>query len=195
MKFDIDIDVQSGLDLTRYGTRASIYNEKTEKFLPHNSGVYVDEVPVDPITGRCSVPYKEADELNYHKIDLLTNTVYDQFKSKEELLEALEREPDWNLLQKRSVIAKLPHISNHGDVVERLEPQSVEDLADVLALIRPGKKHLLDEYIENRVITRKKLYLRPTNGQVYFKKSHAISYAMMIKAVLNSPKINHGILW
>ncbi len=193
-KFDVDIDVLPSMDRELYGVRASIYNEKTEKFLPHNSGIYIDDVPIDPETGRCCLDYKEAEEFGYKKVDLLSNTSYEVFKDKSELLEAINKEPDWEILKNREKVSKLPHIANHFDIVSDLEPKSVEDLADVLALIRPGKIELLDEYKSNKKKTRLRLYRRPKKG-MYFKKSHAISYAMMIVAIMNSEKFNHGIEW
>ena len=192
--FDIDIDVHSGVDKNDIGTRASIYNEETEKFLPHPSGIYMDEVPVDPETGRCSIPYDDPSMDCFDKIDILTNTSYDIFRSKEELLECLDREPNWDLLLDRKILAKLPHIGNHYDLVSRIRPRSVIELADTLALIRPGKIGYLENYLENPKLVRLNLYRKPKHG-AYFKKSHAISYAMMIKAILNHPRITGGIIW
>ena len=192
--FDIDIDVQSGVDKSQFGTRASIYNQETEKFLPHPSGIYLDEVPVDPETNRCAIPYDDPLLEDLDKIDILTNTSYDIFKSKQELLECLEREPDWNLLLDQKVLSKLPHIGKHFDLVSKIKPSSIQELADTLALIRPGKIGMLADYLKNPKLVRLNLYRKPKYG-AYFKKSHAISYAMMIKAILNHPKSSGGIIW
>lgn len=191
--FDVDIDVCSDVDRASIGVRAIVYNEENKKILPHPSGVYLENVPVDLMTGFASFDYKHGDSLGYFKVDILTNTSYDPFKSKEELLECMEQEPSWELLHKREVVERLPHISKHFDMLRKVSPTSVETLADCLALIRPGKAHLVDEYLESPDTVRHRLYTRPKEG-IYFKKSHAVSYALMIVCVLN--KVHDiGILW
>lgn len=187
--FDIDIDVAPGLDRDKIGTRAMVYNEEQEKILPHPSGVYLEPVPVDELTGLCAFDHKYGDDQGYLKVDILTNTTYGKFQTKSELLQAADKEPDWSLLLNERVVADLPHLPNHMDVLRRLRPQSVEDLADVLAIIRPGKIHLLDAYEANKESVRRELYRRSSNGKPYFKKSHAISYAVMIVAALNQGNI------
>jgi hypothetical protein len=65
-------------------------------------------------------------------------------------------------------------------------------LADVLALIRPGKKYLLEAYIKDRDIVRDELYKTPTKkNTVWFKRSHSVAYAHNI--VLQLHLINVGI--
>lgn len=191
--FDVDVDVASNTDRSSIGTRAIVYNEDTKRVLPHPSGVYLETVPIDNLTGNAAFDYKDGDAVGFYKVDILTNTVYDSFSSKEDLLLSAEKEPDWSLLQKPSVVDKLPHLSKHVEFVSEMKPTSVMELADCLALIRPGKIHLIDDYREDKERTRKRLYARPKHG-VYFKKSHAVSYAVMIVAVLN--KIHDsGITW
>lgn len=191
--FDIDIDVRSSIDRTLYGTRAIVYNETTKKILPHPSGVYIENVPVDALTGNAAFDYNRGDEVGLYKVDILTNTTYDVFKDKDDLLAHMNIEPDWSLLERQNVVEKLPHIAKHYELVSKVSPRSVIELADCLALIRPGKIHLLDEYLEDAEHVRRRLYLRPREG-IYFKKSHAVSYALMIVCVLNKVH-NNGIVW
>lgn len=181
--FDIDIDVKSGVDKEKYGTRAMVYNDEAENILPHPSGYYLQEVPVDSLTGNAAVDYKDGAEKNLLKVDVLTNSSYDIFESKDELLQLIEQEPDWDLLTRRDIVERLPHIGKHYDLVSFIQPRDVEELADCLALIRPGKTHLTDAYLDDKAKVRRKLYQRPKEG-IYFKRSHAISYAVMIAAIL-----------
>lgn len=181
--FDVDIDVKSGIERNEYGTRAMIYNESVSKVLPHPSGVYIQQVPVDMMTGNAAIDYKDGDEANLLKVDILTNTSYDIFSNKADLLSAIDEEPDWSLLSRRDVVSKLPHIGAHYDLISSIEPRSIIELADCLALIRPGKLHLVDDYRTDTAGVRRTLYKRPKTG-VYFKKSHAVSYAVMIAAIL-----------
>lgn len=191
--FDVDIDVKPSLDRTKYGTRATVYNEDSERITPHPSGVYIEPVPVDALTGNAAFDYKRGDEVGFNKVDMLSNTSYLLFKSKNDLLDSIAAEPDWDFMMRPDVFSKLPHIANHRDLVIKVRPRSIMELADCLALIRPGKVSLLDQYIKNRELTRRNLYRRPKDG-VFFKKSHAVSYAVMIVAVANKIK-ESSVVW
>lgn len=193
--FDVDIDVKSDTDKEKYGIRAMVYNAVTEKILPHPSGFYLEEVPVDALSNLASIDYKYGDEIGLMKVDLLTNTSYDIFHSKEEILNALETKPDWSLLKDQEFVDSLPHISGHYDIVKRIKPESVEELADVLALIRPAKIHLIESYIKNKKSARMNLYRRSSSDKAYFKKAHAISYALMIVCIMNARKNGLAFVW
>lgn len=192
-KFDIDIDVKSKTQKDAYGVRSYVYNEERMKLVPHPSGYFLqsedlvmNDIPVDPETGMTALSAKEGEEYGFFKVDLLTNTAYDQFRNKKDVLNAMDFSKfDWSVFLDKDVVEKLPHMGKNFSVVRQLQPQSVEDLADILALIRPGKIDLFDAYLENRERTRKRLYKRPSNGGMYFKKSHAIAYAVMILVTLN----------
>lgn len=194
--FDIDIDVKTGTDKDAFGVRSYVYNEEKLKLIPHSSGYFLpsadltgDDIPIDPVSGLSALDADEGEELGFFKVDLLTNTSYNMFGSKDEVLKAMDVSNfDWSVFQKKEVVEELPHINKHYSIIRQLQPQSVEDLADVLALIRPGKIDLFDDYLADKVKTRKRLYKRPSNGGMYFKKSHAIAYAMMIVVVINGQK-------
>lgn len=184
--FDVDIDVKSHTEKDRYGVRAIIYDSETLAVRPHPSGYFVEcAMPVDGMTGNAALDYKDAEERGFIKVDILTNSAYDGFNSKQDVLNALDAEPDWDSLKDPEFVAQLPHIADHFDVVEQVSPQSIDDLADVLALIRPGKMHLLSDYLENKALVRQNLYRRPKTG-MFFKKSHSYSYAAMIICVMNN---------
>jgi len=181
---DIDIDVQSRTDKSLYGIRAIIYDQDKLRVKPHPSGYYMDsDIPVDPETGMSALEYKESEELGFSKIDLLTATAYDRFKTKQEVLDALKN-PNWDLLLDRSFVEKLPQLGKHFELVEMIKPQNIQELADILALIRPDKKHLVDKYIANKEHIRPNIYRRGKGGY-RFKKAHAIAYAHQIVCVMN----------
>lgn len=194
--FDVDIDVSSKVKKSRYGKRSFVYNEEQLKMIPHPSGFFLDSedllgssIPVDPVSGLTTLESKEGEYEGFFKVDLLTNTLYDRFTSKKEVRESLNFEKfNWDLLLDPKVVEDLPHISKHFSIVRQLQPQSVEDLADILALIRPGKIDLIDDYLKDKERTRKRLYKRPLNGEMYFKKSHAVAYSVGILCYLNKPK-------
>jgi len=182
---DIDIDLKSRTEKGEYGVRAIIHDQDRNRIKPHPSGHYINSnIPVDGVTGMAAIDHKDADELGFAKIDLLTNTSYDMFSSKQDVLDSLHKEPDWNLLLDEKFLKTLPQIGNHFDLVNKVKPKSIEDLADVLALMRPGKTHLLKSYLRNKDKVRPNLYRKPKSGFT-FKKSHAIAYAAMIVCVMN----------
>ena len=193
--FDIDIDVKPNTKREKYGICAMMYDEDKEKISIHPSGIYLSDVPVDEHTGHSAIDYKTADSEGYLKVDILTNSAYDSFKSKEQITDAIENHINWDNLYKYDVVKKLPHIANHYDLIRKIQPRSVEELADTLALIRPSKIKYIDAYIENKEKVRLNLYRRPTDGSPYFKKSHAISYAVMILCSMYSQTSKHGIVW
>lgn len=193
--FDVDIDVNRDCKKEKYGTRAMIYVPEDERISLHPSGYYIEPVPVDSELNCAAIDYEYGEEMGFQKVDLLTNSAYNGFFTKDEVLNAMESEPMWEKLADRDFVSKLPHIGKHFDIVDRVRPHSIQELADVLALIRPGKKHLLEPYLINPDNVRRRLYVRSTNDQMYFKKSHSISYAAMIVCVMNKLTNRSFIQW
>lgn len=182
---DIDIDVKPNFNGSPYGVKAINYDPEKLAIRPHQSGHYVDgNVPIDPETGMSTVHYKDMEANGFIKIDLLSNSSYQPFKSKVEVLEAAEKEPDWSLLENEEFVKRLPHIGGNFELVKEVQPKSVEELADVLALMRPAKIKYIDDYLEDKDKVRKNLYKRAKKGY-YIKKSHAVAYALMIVCVMN----------
>jgi hypothetical protein len=63
-----------------------------------------------------------------------------------------------------------------------LKPISVEQLAATLAIIRPAKRYLANESWDKIM---QEVWVKPTNGEYYFKKAHAISYAAAVVVHIN----------
>lgn len=185
---DIDIDLQTTFDpesIFPNWVKASIYDAEKRSFKPHPCGVYPQKISRDPISKLCAIPYGQAEELGYIKLDFLHLSIYDKFSSRQEILELLDVDPDWNLLLAPSIVSKLFQLSNHFETVSKLKPKSTEDLADALALIRPGKKSLIGLYLKDKDNARRLLYAKGENDEYSFKKSHAISYALVIQLQLH----------
>ena len=111
---DIDISQKSREDMLEklHHIPASKINEKG--IFPHGVGIYMCDIPQDRISGLASIDYKHAEEdLGYIKIDFLHNTVYDDFNSRNEIIDSLNKEPNWGLLYKKEIVEKLPHINNY----------------------------------------------------------------------------------
>ena len=190
---DVDIDFPTDFDPLDYfetGVRASMI--KNGVISKHPAGVYLQNIAKDKITNLAAIPYQQAEELGYFKIDFLHLGVLDNFENKDQIRALLKAEPDWLLLQSPDSVSKLFQIHSHFDIVSKTKPQSVVELADTIALIRPAKRHLLDAYIKAKDVVRPEIYRRPDDGKYYFKKSHAIAYALTI--VLQLHLIKGGIL-
>jgi len=179
---DVDIDFADREQALKILDHVPAMQRDGLKERKHNTGVYFHHVPVNPFTGMCTLDYKQAQEQDWFKIDLLNVGIYSNFKSNEEIDQLLTQEPVWELLEHKEVIEQLFHIHNHSDTVIRMKPRSVEQLAMVLAAIRPGKKHLIGrtwDVIAQEVWTK-------TDDVYSFKRSHAIGYAMAIVLQLNA---------
>lgn len=185
MDIDIDISPKVNIDNIFKLTHASIIEKN--KLKKHLVGVYFQNIPKDPITNYAAIPYNQAEQLGYYKIDMLHVNLLEKFQnifeSKNEMKVLMNRTPNWKLLENKQIVEQLFHISNHFDVVYQIKPKSVLELADVLAIIRPGKKILIDKYIRNKKEIRKELYTKREKSDL--RKSHAIPYALMIVIQLN----------
>ena len=190
---DVDIDLRTDFDPLEHfpeATKASRIQDGVIK--PHPAGAYFQKIARDKVSGLAAIPFHEAEDLGYFKIDFLHLSFLDNFESKEEIRILLKREPEWFLLQSPFIVSKLFQLGKHYDLVKQVNPKSVLDLADCIALIRPAKRYLLDYYLKDRVAVRKALYQKPNDDRAYFKKPHAISYALTI--VLQLHLISAGVL-
>ena len=71
MSADIDIDFgdrEQILNLISHTPAKQITNGQVRR---HNSGVYVTDIPWDPVNGCAAIDYETAEDLGYFKIDLL----------------------------------------------------------------------------------------------------------------------------
>lgn len=147
----------------------------------HPTGVYFQNIPTDPITGYASLDYEQAAELGYFKIDFLNNSIYGGVRNEDHLLALINQEPEWDMLDHEAIVAMLAHIHSSFGIVKAIRPRSVEDLAVVLALMRPGKRHLLGE---SRAEIDAEIW-KPNQDGFVFKRAHAIAYAVSIVVQLN----------
>ena len=180
--FDVDIDMPNRDELLKFikHTPASIV--KDGEFTKHNTGVYLQNIPFKPIENFSDIDHKTAEEDGWFKLDVLNNSVYMDIKSEAHLDQLLSKDPMWELLLHSDIVEQLFHINNYAQLVAEYKPQSVEQLAMILAIIRPGKKHLVGKSWEQ---IEADVWLKPTDNTYFFKKSHAIAYALTIAVQLN----------
>jgi len=176
---DIDIDfADRDVILSKIEHRVA----KLDTGKKHNTGVYVTEAPHNPVDNLCTIDHKTADQRGYFKLDFLNVSIYKDVKNEAHLQELMEREPIWQLLEHKDFVDKVFHLSGHDNLLKQLKPTSVQQLAATLAIIRPAKRHLADKSW-NKILNE--VWVKPTNGEYYFKKAHAFSYAMAVVVHIN----------
>ena len=179
---DIDIDF---LDRTvalaelKHVT-ASINDNGT--FRKHNTGVYCTSIPYNPLTGLSTIDYKQAEERGYFKIDFLNVNIYKGVRDDAHLKHLMETEPLWDLLEQDDFSNLLFHVNGHGSILRQTKPQNVEQLAAVLAMIRPAKRYLIGKSWNEINL---EVWEKPVNDEYFFKKAHAVAYAMAIVVQMN----------
>lgn len=158
---DIDIDTADRTKIINIINHIPAQRMDGEK---HPTGVYVQDIPIDPTTGYAEDSYEDS---KYTKIDFINLGLLKNFNSNEEISELMDEEPDWDLLKIPEIVEQLPQIHSHYDLVQESNPGSLEDLVSLLHKIREG-------------------------SQYTFKKCHAIAYALNIILMMNYfKKTNH----
>jgi len=174
---DVDIDFADREDILKLIKYTSAMQNNEQGMRKHNSGVYVTNIPYNPLTDTSSIDYQSAEERGYFKIDFLNVNVYKLIKDQAHYDELMVRDTPWHRLQEREFFEQVIHIGNHYDLNSNLELDSIPRMAMFLALIRPGKRHLVGK---NWSDISKDIWTVPDDGSYFFKKSHAISYSVLV---------------
>ena len=185
---DIDIDFANRDEiLSKLKHRVAKLNKEKK----HNTGVYATEIPHNPVDNLSTIDYKTAEERGYFKLDFLNVSIYKGIKDEQHLQQLMEKEPLWDLLIHEEFSNQLFHVGEHSYILQQTNPKTLEQLAAVLAMIRPAKRHLIGRTWPD-IMTE--VWTKPTNGEYYFKKAHAISYAMAVVVHMNllCEKINEA---
>jgi len=176
---DIDIDfADRDIVLSKIQHRVAVINNEKK----HNTGVYVTEIPHNPVDNHSTIDYKTAEDRGYFKLDFLNVSIYKDVKDDKHLTTLMETEPLWELLQHEEFVDQLFHLNGHTSILKQTCPTSVEQLAAVLAMIRPAKRHLIGKTWTEIM---KEVWTKPENDEYYFKKAHAFSYAMAVVVHMN----------
>ena len=190
---DVDIDFANREDVLAVldTTPASILRDN--KLTKHNTGIYVTDIPRDPVTGIATIDYNTAEDRGYVKLDFLNVNLYKQVRDEAHLI-TLTQEPDWAKLYDPEFCAQLIHIGAHYETLIKM-PEAVNTIARMamfLAIIRPGKKHLIGlPWAE----VAKTVWEKPADDSYYFKKSHSCGYATLVVVNMNlvMNKINNSM--
>lgn len=187
---DVDLDVKNRDAVLRLFPKAITASQIDNKgnLTLHKTGMYFQRVPTDPLTGLSVFPYDIAEQLGYFKVDMIPYHVYDMVRDHEHLDELMRiAESDYfpwhwfldvRFYQNEDPNLQLTQLSRHYYLVEMYPPKSVEDLAVLNALIRPRKMYLTAQPWE----VVKGVVWEKIDGEegYFFKKSHAIAFALVI---------------
>lgn len=187
---DVDLDVANRdnvVHLIEPKIIASQFTPSEDQLVPHNTGLYCQKIPNDPISGLATFPYKVAEDFGYYKVDIINNKVYEPIGNEEHLdaliAHAESDEFDWTefldgkYYTNKDTDLRLTQLAKHMDLVEQYPPRSIDDLAVLIALIRPQKKHLIGESWNDIVDS---IWKKDDDQSYSFKKSHAIAYALLV---------------
>lgn len=185
MKFNSDIDIDFGdrekiLSLIEH-IPASM--RKVSPIRKHATGIHVTNIPYDPVNDMASIDYTDAEKRGYIKLDLLNVHVYNKVTDEQHLLELMTTEPDWSMLTDYDRMKSLIHLQNQYQSIKQM-PESIDSiprLAMFLAIIRPGKKHLIGKTWKE---VAKTVWDKDNTGYS-FKKSHAVAYAHLVVVHMN----------
>ncbi len=179
---DIDIDFADrtkALELFPHAIASRVENSEVKA---HNTGIYVTSIPKDVRNNLATIDYKTAEDRGYFKIDFLNVGVYNGVRDQAHLKQLMDTEPLWDLLEQDDFVNLLFHVNGHGTILRKMKPTSVEQLAAVLAMIRPAKRHLIGKTWTEVMAD---VWVKPDNEEYYFKKAHAIAYAVAIVVQMN----------
>lgn len=179
---DIDIDFADRENALKHFKHIRASRIENDIRVKHNTGVYMNEVPFDPMSNLAAVDYKEAEEQGFFKLDFLNVSIYKDVKDETHLQQLMEKEPLWELLEHDDFNNLVFHVAGHGSILRSMRPRSVEQLAAVLAMIRPAKRYLIGK---DWTTVMMEIWTKPANGEYYFKKSHAIAYAVSVIVHMN----------
>jgi DNA polymerase III alpha subunit len=188
---DIDIDFSDRTQALKLVKHVVASRLDDKNLVKHNTGVYLHEMPVDPKTSLSAITYQDAEAAGCFKIDFLNVSIYNDVRSEEHLVTLMNTEPLWDLLEQTDFVDLLFHVNGHSDILRAMKPVTVEQLAAVLAIIRPAKRHLIGK---DWNVVLADVWTKPESDEYYFKKSHAIAYATAIVVQMNliCEKISYG---
>ena len=179
---DIDIDFIDREEALKHFKHVRASRVDDNKLVKHNTGVYMHEVPLNAVENVCAIPYDKAEDEGLFKLDFLNVSLYQGIQNEKHLTELMEREPLWELLEQDDFTDLLFHVNGHGQILRKLKPTSIPQLAAVLAMIRPAKRHLIDQTWPD-IMTE--VWKKPEGDEYFFKKSHATAYAVAVVVQMN----------
>jgi hypothetical protein len=187
MSADIDIDFANRETVLKLIQHVPARQSNGRK---HNSGIYVTDIPADPVNQCAAIDYEEAEQRGYFKLDFLNMSVYQLIRDPAHYEAMITTVPSWERLwTDHAWASQLVHVGNYTDLLRVMKPDSIPRMAAFISIIRPGKAHL-----QTRPWTE--VFAEVWDGDesrgYTFKKSHAVSYAALVALHMNltSPSVS-----
>jgi hypothetical protein len=183
MSADIDLDFadrETVLKLIPHTPARQLHQGQVRR---HNSGVYVTDIPWDPVNQCAAIDYETAEQLGYFKIDFLNMSVYQLVQDPEHYKQMLAQEPNWSRLWTDPEWSKqLVHVGNYTELLASMRPDSIPRMAAFISIIRPGKAHL-----QNQPWAKvfESVWDGDSSQGFVFKHAHAIGYAALVALHMN----------
>jgi hypothetical protein len=183
MSADIDIDFADRDTVLKLIHHTPARQTVQGQVRRHNSGVYVTDIPQDPLNKCAAIDYEEAEHRGYFKIDFLNMNVYKLVENNEHYEKMLLATPPWDRLWQDSEWARqLVHVGSYTDLLKNMKPHTIPQMAAFISIIRPGKAHLQNQPWAD-------VFANVWDGDdskgYTFKKSHSLSYAMLVVLHMN----------
>jgi hypothetical protein len=183
MSADIDLDFadrETVLKLISHTPARQLHQGQVRR---HNSGVYVTDIPYDPVNQCASLDYETAEQLGYFKIDFLNMSVYQLIQDPTHYKQMLAQEPEWSRLWTDPEWAKqLVHVGNYTELLKQMKPDSIPRMAAFISIIRPGKAHLQGK---PWTTVFESVWDGDSSQGFVFKHAHAIGYAALVALHMN----------
>jgi hypothetical protein len=101
------------------------------------------------------------------------------------------REPNWSKLHDRTFFEQLIHVGKHYETMAKMPEDitSIPRMAMFLAVIRPGKRHLIGKTWAEVSQT---VWDKAGLDSYSFKKSHSVAYAQLVAVHMNILEETNG---
>jgi hypothetical protein len=188
---DVDLEVLNRDEVVKLFPEARIASQLQDgRMVRHKNGIYFQDIPVNDLNGLAAFPYDIAEALGFYKVDLLSapEGPYGGLESQEQLTAYLDSPIEWKWFEDAAFVHGLFHLNgvvylghervDMSEIVAYYKPQSIADLAIMVAVKMPAKKYLIGEPWEG---LRGGIWLpEPPEAGARFKKSHATAYALAV---------------
>lgn len=183
MPADIDIDMPDRNQLLALIRHVPACQHVDALPRRHNSGIYVTDIPWDPLNGCAAIEHRQAEQRGYFKIDVLNQSVYRLIRDQAHYDQMLQATPSWSRLwQDPDWASQLVHVGGRTKLLNSMRPDSIPRMAAFISVIRPGKAHL-------QGLPWDQVFSSVWDGDhsrgYAFKQSHAISYAVLVALHMN----------
>jgi hypothetical protein len=180
---DIDIDFADRNSVLKLISHIPASHYVNQKLKTHNSGIYVTDIPMDPVNKHAAIDFKSAEQRGYFKLDFLNMSVYKLVRDHQHYQQLLKQQPPWEKLWQDPNWAKqLVHVGNYISLLNSMRPDSIVRMAAFISVIRPGKSHLQN-------LPWDQVFAEVWDGDdsrgYTFKKAHSISYSVLVALHMN----------